>query len=115
MKEAATRFLSEFIVHHSAFIIFPLLCYRFFACAKVKDFSMSDNRRSRVITEGLHRSPNRSMMRAVGFGDDDFTKPIIGVANGYSNITPCNLGLNVLAERAIAALHEAGTMPQVFG
>src|SRR6201991_926183 len=76
---------------------------------------MNDNRRSRVITEGLHRSPNRSMMRAVGFGDDDFTKPIIGVANGYSTITPCNVGLNDLAERAIAALRDAGTMPQVFG
>jgi dihydroxy-acid dehydratase len=55
------------------------------------------------------------MLRAVGFGDDDFNKPIIGVANGYSTITPCNLGLNILAERAIDALKEAGTMPQVFG
>src|SRR5438128_6370407 len=76
---------------------------------------MSDNRRSRTITEGLHRSPNRSMLRAVGFGDDDFEKPIIGVANGYSTITPCNVGLNALAERAVASLREAGTMPQVFG
>ena len=55
------------------------------------------------------------MLRAVGFGDDDFTKPIIGVANGYSTITPCNVGLNNLAERAIDALRDAGTMPQVFG
>ena len=76
---------------------------------------MSDNRRSRTITEGLHRAPNRSMLRAVGFGDDDFSKPIIGVANGYSTITPCNVGLNDLAERAIRALHEQGAMPQVFG
>ena len=55
------------------------------------------------------------MLRAVGFGDGDFSKPIIGVANGYSTITPCNLGLNDLAERAIDALKEVGTMPQVFG
>ncbi|HEY9230520.1 MAG TPA: dihydroxy-acid dehydratase, partial [Blastocatellia bacterium] len=76
---------------------------------------MSDNRRSRTITEGLHRAPNRAMLRAVGFDDDDFSKPIIGVANGYSTITPCNVGLNDLAERAIAALYEQGAMPQVFG
>src|SRR5205085_11130777 len=76
---------------------------------------MSDNRRSRTVTEGLHRSPNRAMLRAVGFGDDDFTKPIIGVANGYSTITPCNLGLNDLTERAVAALRGQGAMPQVFG
>jgi dihydroxy-acid dehydratase len=55
------------------------------------------------------------MLRAVGFGDADFEKPIIGVANGYSTITPCNAGLNDLALRAIEVLHEAGTMPQVFG
>ncbi|GAC1545758.1 MAG: dihydroxy-acid dehydratase [Herpetosiphon sp.] len=59
--------------------------------------------------------PNRSMLRAVGFGDDDWNKAIIGVANGYSTITPCNAGLNSLAERAISTLREAGTMPQVFG
>jgi dihydroxy-acid dehydratase len=55
------------------------------------------------------------MLRAVGFGDNDFEKPIIGVANGYSNVTPCNLGLDGLARRAIAVLTEAGVMPQVFG
>ena len=55
------------------------------------------------------------MLRAVGFGDNDFNKPIIGVANGYSNLTPCNVGLDALAQRAMAALREAGTMPQVFG
>ena len=71
--------------------------------------------RSSTITQGFERSPNRAMLRAVGFGDDDFTKPIIGVANGYSTITPCNVGLNNLAERAIDALRDAGTMPQVFG
>jgi dihydroxy-acid dehydratase len=76
---------------------------------------MADNRRSKLITEGVQRSPNRSMLRAVGFGDGDFTKPIVGVANGYSTITPCNLGLNLLAERAQSALRKAGAMPQVFG
>ncbi len=76
---------------------------------------MAENRRSRLITEGVQRSPNRSMLRAVGFGDGDFTKPIVGVANGYSTITPCNLGLNLLAERAQSALRKAGAMPQVFG
>ena len=55
------------------------------------------------------------MLRAVGFGDADFDKPIIGVANGYSTITPCNIGLNLLTERAVVALKNAGTMPQVFG
>jgi dihydroxy-acid dehydratase len=55
------------------------------------------------------------MLRAVGFGDNDWNKPIIGVANGYSTITPCNVGLNVLAERAQSALRDAGAMPQVFG
>lgn len=76
---------------------------------------MSLNRRSKMITEGVQRSPNRAMLRATGFKDDDFNKPIIGVANGYSTITPCNMGLGDLAERAQVALREAGTMPQVFG
>src|SRR5512133_3351192 len=76
---------------------------------------MPDNRRSRIITQGVARSPNRAMLRAVGFGDGDFDKPIIGVANGYSTVTPCNAGLNDLAQRAIAALQEAKTRPQVFG
>ena len=76
---------------------------------------MSGNSRSRVVTEGVERAPNRAMLRAVGFGDDDFTKPIVGVASGYSTITPCNVGLDVLAARAIAALRDAGAMPQLFG
>ncbi len=71
--------------------------------------------RSRLITQGVQRSPNRAMLRAVGFGDADFEKPIVGVANSYSTITPCNMGLNVLAERAQAAIAAAGAMPQVFG
>src|SRR5829696_7790923 len=76
---------------------------------------MGDNFRSRAVTHGVERTPNRAMLRAVGFTDDDFEKPIIGVANGYSTVTPCNVGLNALAERAVAALRAAGTMPQVFG
>jgi dihydroxy-acid dehydratase len=76
---------------------------------------MTDHRRSRVVTEGVQRAPSRAMLRAVGFGDGDFGKPIVGVANAFSTITPCNLGLNALAARAEAALREAGTMPQVFG
>ena len=76
---------------------------------------MNNNLRSRNITRGFERAPNRAMLRAVGFGDADFDKPIVAVANGYSTLTPCNLGLNVLTDRAIASLQEAGTMPQVFG
>ena len=71
--------------------------------------------RSRTITDGVQRSPNRAMLRAVGFGDRDFGKPIVGVANAYSTITPCNLGLDLLAKRAEAALRAAGVMPQTFG
>ncbi|MEB3234039.1 MAG: dihydroxy-acid dehydratase [Cyanobacteriota bacterium] len=71
--------------------------------------------RSAAITQGFQRSPNRAMLRAVGFGDGDFNKPIIGIANGYSTITPCNLGLNDLARRAEQAAHRAGAMPQMFG
>jgi len=76
---------------------------------------MSDNRRSRLITEGPQRSPNRAMLRAVGFGDEDFTKPIVGVANAHSTITPCNAGLGPLAARAETAIRAAGAMPQTFG
>jgi dihydroxy-acid dehydratase len=76
---------------------------------------MSDNFRSNVITQGLQRAPNRAMLRAVGFGDADFEKPIVGIANAHSTITPCNAGLAELAERAEAAIRSAGAMPQVFG
>jgi len=71
--------------------------------------------RSDLIKKGIERTPNRAMLRAVGFNDEDFLKPIIGVANGYSNLTPCNIGLNDLAEKAMEALRAANTMPQVFG
>ncbi len=76
---------------------------------------MSDNRRSKVVTQGVQRSPNRAMLRAVGFKDKDFDKPIVGVANAHSTITPCNMGIGALAARAEAALKQAGAMPQTFG
>jgi dihydroxy-acid dehydratase len=76
---------------------------------------MSDNRRSKIVTQGAQRSPNRAMLRAVGFGDKDFDKPIVGVSNAHSTITPCNMGIGALAARAESALKKAGAMPQVFG
>ncbi len=71
--------------------------------------------RSNAITQGVQRTPNRAMLRAVGFNDDDFNKPIIGLANGYSTITPCNIGLNNLAIAAEKAIKKEGGMPQIFG
>ena len=71
--------------------------------------------RSDAVTQGIQRSPNRAMLRAVGFGDDDFGKPIIGIANGYSTITPCNVGLDALSRRAEDSARKAGGMPQMFG
>src|SRR6266536_1416650 len=76
---------------------------------------MPANRRSRTITQGVARSPNRAMLRAVGFGDGDFNKPIVGVANGHSTMNPCNAGIQPLVDRTMAALKDAGAMPQVFG
>ncbi|HNB70052.1 MAG TPA: dihydroxy-acid dehydratase [Acidobacteriota bacterium] len=73
------------------------------------------NQRSQTITHGVQRSPNRAMLRAVGFQDADFEKPIVGVANGYSTITPCNIGLNGLAQAAERQLKLSGAMPQMFG
>lgn len=73
------------------------------------------NLRSKTITQGDERAPNRSMLRAVGFSDADFEKPIVGVASAHSTITPCNMGIRPLAERAEAAIREAGGMPQTFG
>ena len=76
---------------------------------------MAYNKRSRLITAGVARSPNRPMLRAVGVGDGDFDKPIVGVANGHSTMNPCNAGIQPLAERAVAALEQAGAKPQIFG
>ncbi len=76
---------------------------------------MSDNFRSQQVTGGVQRAPNRAMLRAVGFSDNDFSKPIVGIASAYSTITPCNMGIATLADSAMAAAHEAGVMPQIFG
>jgi len=77
--------------------------------------TMADNRRSKNITEGVARAPNRSMYYAMGYTDKDFGKPMIGVANGHSTITPCNSGLQRLADAAVDALKDAGANPQIFG
>ena len=76
---------------------------------------MPSNRRSKNITEGVARAPNRSMYYAMGYTEADFGKPMIGVANGHSTITPCNSGLQKLADAAIHELKAAGANPQVFG
>jgi dihydroxy-acid dehydratase len=73
------------------------------------------NRRSKTITEGIARAPNRSMYYAMGYQASDFAKPMIGVANGHSTITPCNSGLQKLADAAVDALKAAGANPQIFG
>jgi dihydroxy-acid dehydratase len=76
---------------------------------------MADNWRSKTITHGDARSPNRAMLRAVGFGDGDFDKAIVGVANGHSTMNPCNAGIQPLVDAAVEAVKAAGAMPQVFG
>ena len=73
------------------------------------------NWRSKTITGGVARAPNRAMLRAVGFKDGDFDKPIVGVANGHSTMNPCNAGIPPLGDRAIAALEKNGAKPQMFG
>jgi len=73
------------------------------------------NKRSRMTTGGMGRAPNRAMLRAVGFHDDDFTRPMIGVANLHSDITPCNSHLNHLAQKGYEGIRAGGGVPQVFG
>jgi dihydroxy-acid dehydratase len=77
--------------------------------------SSEANRTSKLTTEGMGRAPNRAMLRAVGFHDDDFTRPMIGVASLFSDITPCNAHLDRLARKAIEGVRAAGGVPQVFG
>ena len=77
--------------------------------------SESLNSKSQVVTQGDKRAPNRAMLRAVGFSDEDFQKPIVGVANGQSDITPCNAGLGKLADIAADQVRKEGGMPQTFG
>ena len=76
---------------------------------------MPHNDRSRATTEGVRRTPNRAMLRAVGFDDDDFNKPVVGIANGFSTITPCNVKLDDLSHSAEEAIFAGGAMPQMFG
>jgi dihydroxy-acid dehydratase len=76
---------------------------------------MTANRRSRNITEGVARAPNRSMYYAMGYRKSDFSNPMIGIANGHSTITPCNSGLQTLADAAVDAVRAAGGNPQTFG
>ncbi|MGE3925356.1 MAG: dihydroxy-acid dehydratase [Lautropia sp.] len=76
---------------------------------------MPANRRSQNITQGVARAPNRSMYYAMGYQKKDFDKPMIGIANGHSTITPCNSGLQPLADRAVEAIRAAGGNPQIFG
>ncbi len=76
---------------------------------------MTINRRSKNITEGVARAPNRSMYYALGYVEGDFKKPMIGVANGHSTITPCNAGLQKLADAAVAGIEAAGGNAQIFG
>lgn len=76
---------------------------------------MTSNKRSRTITEGVERAANRAMFFALGYTEEDFSKPMIGIANGHSTITPCNAGLQPLADAAVEAIREAGGNPQIFG
>ncbi|MEZ0190618.1 dihydroxy-acid dehydratase [Ralstonia solanacearum] len=76
---------------------------------------MPDNKRSQHITQGVARSPNRSMYYALGYQKEDFNNPMIGVANGHSTITPCNSGLQKLADAAVAAVKASNANPQIFG
>ncbi|RJG05373.1 dihydroxy-acid dehydratase [Noviherbaspirillum cavernae] len=76
---------------------------------------MAFNRRSKNVTQGVARSPNRSMYYAMGYQKEDFDNPMIGIANGHSTITPCNSGLQKLADIAIKTVKESGANPQVFG
>jgi dihydroxy-acid dehydratase len=76
---------------------------------------MTQKYRSFAITQGVARSPNRSMLRAIGYQDADFEKPFVGIANGHSTLNPCNAGIQPLADAADAAVRAAGGMPQMFG
>jgi dihydroxy-acid dehydratase len=76
---------------------------------------MPHNERSRHITQGIERSPNRAMFYALGYTKSDFDKPMIGIANAHSTITPCNAGLQPLADAAVIAIRDAGANPQTFG
>ena len=71
--------------------------------------------RSRQVTDGLERAAARGMLRAVGMGDEDFTKPQVAIASSWNEITPCNLSLKRLATSAKDGVHAAGGYPLEFG
>ncbi|HYT33808.1 MAG TPA: dihydroxy-acid dehydratase, partial [Ktedonobacteraceae bacterium] len=73
------------------------------------------NARSSAITGGEVRAPNRSMLRAVGLTDEDFNKPLIGIASTWAEITPCNIHINRLAEKVREGVRVGGGVPQIFG
>ena len=77
--------------------------------------SSPHNARSRLTTDGMHRAPNRAMLRAVGFHDDDFAKPMVGVASLWSDITPCNAHLDRLARKATEGLGDVDTVDLLTG
>ncbi len=77
--------------------------------------SSNDKRHSRLTTEGMGRAPNRAMLRAVGFLDEDFNRPMVGVASLFSDITPCNAHLDRLARKGYEGVRAAGGVPQIFG
>jgi dihydroxy-acid dehydratase len=80
-----------------------------------EDVFMPFNDRSKHITAGVARSPNRSMFYALGYQKEDFNNPMIGVANGHSTVTPCNAGLQKLTDAAVVALKQSGANAQTFG
>src|SRR5258707_15549368 len=82
---------------------------------RIHTMARASNSKSRLPTGGMGRAPNRAMLRAVGFLDDDFSKPMIGVANLHSDITPCNAHLDRLARKGIEGIRAGGGVPQVFG
>ncbi len=82
---------------------------------KPANSSSPSNRRSRNITQGDSRAPNRSMYYGMGYKESDFANPMIGIANGHSTITPCNSGLQKLADAAVIAIRDNGGNPQIFG
>lgn len=71
--------------------------------------------RSRDVTDGIEKTAARGMLRAVGMGDEDWVKPQIGVASSWSEVTPCNLSLDRLADAAKQGVHAAGGYPLEFG
>jgi dihydroxy-acid dehydratase len=108
----ALNSVPQFTILSAAECRYVRLC---FATILLGESIMSFNRRSKNITQGVARSPNRSMYYAMGYEKEDFDKPMIGIANGHSTITPCNSGLQKLADIAVATIRQAGANPQVFG